>query len=229
MGSVQGKVLDGISRTFADDDAVRGDARAGGASTPEALGLKQSHLAVDQHATASLQKRLEAQLSATHGHRRVRRDAPPRAELRAASNLGGGGTRRETKTKTHGSGRVRVGAASTASGVKHAESGTRSDGSEDEEDTPDSVPGTDDLLSLLVVLVARETGARCLWRRTWMGFTRWWGRGTRVSWGSRWRISRRVQYVRSEQMRELLARWEGKGEAEAGEQPASPGSPHAIA
>lgn len=233
MGSVQGKVLDGISRTFADDDAAFEATLARVERLPpEALGLKQSHLAaVDQHATASL--RSVSRLScprhmATAVCDVMRHLAQNCARLRTWAEEERAERRRRKRAAAEGS---ESGGASTASGVKDAESGTRSDGSEDEEDTPDSVPGTDDLLSLLVVLVARARPARAVSLAAYMdGFHALVGAGHKGELGfALANFLGAVQYVRSEQMRELLARWEGKGEAEAGEQPASPGSPHAIA
>ena len=102
MGSVQAKVLDGISRTFADDDAAFEVTLARVERLPpEALGLKQSHLAaVDQHATASL--RSVSRLSCPRHMATAVCDVMRHLAQNCAraSNLGGGGTRRETKTKT---------------------------------------------------------------------------------------------------------------------------------
>ena len=236
MGSVQAKVLDGISRTFADDDAAFEVTLARVERLPpEALGLKQSHLAaVDQHATASL--RSVSRLScprhmATAVCDVMRHLAQNCARLRTwAEEERAERRRRKREAAAAVEAEARGSESGAAPGSKDAQSGTRANGSDDEEESPDSVPGTDDLLSLLVVLVARARPTRAVSLAAYMdGFHALVGAGHKGELGfALANFLGAVQYVRSEQMREMLARWEGKGE-DAGEQPASPRSPHAIA
>jgi hypothetical protein len=203
MGGVQGKVLDGISRTFSGDDAKfdRALERIAGLP-PKALGMHPSHLkAVDAFAVGSLRglgqlscprhmatavcdvmrhlagncARLRTWSEEDKAERERRKQENKAAKQAAASGYAGGGETSSENVVAGGGegagggaeGGAGAGAASPA-GAEHAadddEHAAEDDDEDDEddEDEPASIPSTDDLLSLLVVLVAKARPARAV-------------------------------------------------------------------
>ena len=235
MGGIQGKVLDGISRTFAGDDAAfQKVLERIERLPPKALGMHPSHLrAIDAFAVGSL--RGLAQLSCPRhmatavcdvmrhlaGNcarlrtwseeeraEKERQREKARAEAMTpdatpdAANSGGIG-----RGKPVGEGeRDGMEAKDAFAAITHDAPDDKNEG----DDAPAAIPSTDDLLSLLVVLVAKARPKRAVSLAAYMdAFHALVGSAHKGELGfALANFLGAIQYIRSEQMDDLLRKWE---------------------